>query len=175
LLVLVEGRSDRSAVRVAAERCGVDLERAGVEVLAMGGVTNLPRFLREHGRPGVALAGLYDAGEAGLVARSLERAGVAARGFFACDRDLEDELIRAVGPARVVELIEREGELGSLRTLQQMPFHRSRSLVEQLHRFIGCRSGRKDRYASLLVGDLAPDALPRPLTDLLTHASAASA
>jgi hypothetical protein len=172
LLVLVEGRSDLSAVVAAAERCGFDLVGAGVDVVAMGGVTNLPRFLRSSGPEARRLGGLYDAGEAALVARSLERAGVSADGFFRCDRDLEDELIRAVGPAGVVDLIEAEGELSSLRTLQQMPYHRDRPLADQLHRFIGTRSGRKDRYASVLVGALAPDRLPPPLTGLLSWASA---
>jgi hypothetical protein len=148
----------------------------------MGGITNVARFLAELATAdGVRLAGLCDAGEERLVARGLERAGLAsgpldraglaALGFFVCDRDLEDELLRALGPERVEAVIAREGELASLRNLQQMPFHRNRTTAEHLHRFLGTRSGRKQRYAPLLAGALDADELPAPLRDLLAFAS----
>ncbi len=170
-VVLVEGMSDSFAIAAAAPKCGVDLLGAGVQVVAMGGATNIGRFLQTYGPDGrnARLAGLCDVGEAPLFARSLERVGLTTEGFFVCDRDLESELIRALGSARVEAIIENEGELQSLRRLQQMPFHRRRSVEQHLHRFIGSRSGRKARYAQLLASALAVDEMPRPLVDLVAY------
>src|SRR4051794_8311094 len=107
-VVLVEGASDQNALEALAERRGHDLAAAGVSVAAMGGATNIRSFVERfgpHGR-GARLAGLCDAGEVGDFRRALEgaglgrnldRAGMEALGFFVCDADLEDELIRALG------------------------------------------------------------------------------
>jgi len=179
-VVLVEGLSDCLAIEAAALRCGRDLPAEGIEVVPMGGATNIGHFLEMFGPCGrnARLAGLCDLGEEALFARSLERAGLANRvdrdrmeslGFFVCTRDLEDELIRALGPQHVEAIIEREGELVSLRRLQQMPFHRNRATDEHLHRFMGVRSGRKYRYAPLLASALDVLAMPRPLLGLLAH------
>jgi hypothetical protein len=161
--VLVEGESDRLAIEAAAARCGVDLNGAGVDVVAIGGATNIGRFVSTY--DGVRLAALCDFGERRLFTRYFEH------GLFVCDRDLEDELIRALGVERVERVIESEGELQSLRILQQMPFHRDRTTSEHLHRFIGSRAGRKHRYATLLASALGPDELPAPLRDLLAYVS----
>jgi hypothetical protein len=179
-VVLVEGVSDCLAVAAAAARCGRNLRDEGVAVVPMGGATNLGRFLAHFGPSGsnVPVAGLCDLGEEEFVGRVLERAGLTSRadraamasiGFFVCERDLEDELIRALGTARVEAIIEREGELASLRKLQQMPFHRRHTIDEQIHRFMGVRSGRKYRYAPLLVDALDVGELPQPLQDVLSH------
>ena len=168
-VVLVEGLSDRFAVEAAARRLDRDLDQEGVAVVAMGGVTNLGHFLTRFGpcASRMRITGLCDLAEAAAVHRALDRASVPRDGFFVCERDLEDELIRALGAERVEAVIEEQGELASLRRLQQMPFHRGRPLTEQLHRFMGVRSGRKHRYAPLLVEALEPDDIPRPLRDLL--------
>jgi hypothetical protein len=173
-VVLVEGVSDQVAVETLARRRGRDLASEGVAVVPMGGATNIGEFLDRFGPHGedLRLAGLYDAGEEVHIRRALDAAGLgpvpdrarmAALGFHACDIDLEDELIRALGPDRVEQVIEAEGELGSLRILQKQPAQRGRSRVEHLHRFIGVRSGRKARYARLLVDALGPADVPRPL------------
>jgi len=97
--ILVEGTSDQLAVEALARRRGRDLEAEGVTVVAMGGYGNLPRLLERYGD--LRLAGLYDAGEERHVLRALgcsEREELERAGFFACTRDLEDELTRAVGP-----------------------------------------------------------------------------
>ena len=99
-------------------------------------------------------------------ARALRRRGhdvetrtdLAALGFFVCEDDLEDELIRALGTDAVIEVVAREGELGLLHTFQQQPAQRGRSLHDQLHRFFGTKSGRKVRLATAL----AARARPRP-------------
>jgi hypothetical protein len=179
-VILVEGLSDYFAVEAAALRSGRNLERERVAVVPMDGATNLGRFLAHFGPSGlsVRLAGLCDLAEAGFFSRTLARVGLTARadrvsmasaGFFVCVRDLEDELIRALGPRRVEAIVTQEGELGSLRRLQQMPFHRGRTVDEQLHRFMGVRSGRKYRYAPLLVEALDSVELPRPLHSLLAY------
>ena len=181
--MLVEGLSDGFAVEATARRLGHDLRAAGVGVVPMGGASNIGHFLEEYGPTGrnVPVAGLCDAGEVPSFVRSLVRVGLvaatddvdrgalAAHGFFVCERDLEDELVRAVGVDRVERVIEAEGELASLRQLQQMPFHRGRPPADQLHRFFGSHSGRKYRYAPLLVDVLEVDDLPRPLRALVEH------
>lgn len=171
-VMLVEGESDRCALETLAARTGRDLAADGVSVLAMGGATNLARHLTAYGPdgPDVRLGGLCDAGESALFSRVLARAGVDGAGFFVCHDDLEDELIRAVGPARVDVVIEREGELAALRRLQQQPAHRDRPVERQLRRFIGSHSGRKLRYAGLLVQELDLDRVPAPLAGALRFA-----
>jgi hypothetical protein len=177
-VVLVEGTSDQLAVEALADRFGRDLVAEGVIVVAMGGATNIGHFidLLAASRPGIRLAGLYDAGEGPAIRRGLARAGLApgptdadlaSLGFHACVADLEDELIRALGPDRVEALLDDEGELRSFRILQQQPAQQGRSRARQLRRFMGTRSGRKAHYASVLVGALDLAEVPSPLAGLL--------
>lgn len=175
-VVLVEGLSDCFAVRAIASTRGRLLGDEGIAVVPMGGATNIRRFLTIFGPQGrgVRVRALCDAAEAGSFARALAAAGVdgwvgsvRSDTLFVCDRDLEDELIRALGTGAVEDLIDRAGDLRSLRRLQQMPAHRDRSLEQHLHRFMGARSARKYRYAQLLAEALPADAVPRPLRDLV--------
>ena len=92
-----------------------------------------------------------------------------ALGFYVCAADLEEELIRALGTASVEQVIRAQGEIRSLRILQQQPAQRGHSPEQQLHRFIGTRSGRKSQYARLLVGALDLSQIPRPLDRVLAH------
>jgi hypothetical protein len=179
-VVLVEGRSDQVALEALAARRGRDLAAEGVAVVAMGGARNIRRFLALFGPAGldVRLAGLCDAGEEGDLRRGLEQAGLGsnlrradmeALGFYVCVDDLEDELIRCLGAAAVEQVVEGQGELGSFRTFQQQPAWQGRSRQAQLRRFIGTHSGRKARYARLLVDALDLAAVPRPLDRVLAH------
>jgi hypothetical protein len=179
-VVLVEGSSDQVALQALAARRGRDLAAPGIAVVPMGGARNIRRFLELFGPRGLAvrLAGLCDAGEEGDVRRGLEQAGLGANrsradmealGFYVCVADLEDELIRCLGAAGVEQVVEAQGELGSFRTFQQQPAWRARSSQEQLRRFIGTHSGRKVRYARLLVDALDPASVPRPLDRVLAH------
>ena len=95
-VVLVEGESDKCAVETLAARLGRDLAGDGVEVLAMGGATNIGHFVRGLGSE-VQLLGLYDAGEQRIFQRALGEDDLERIGFFECNADLEDELIRALG------------------------------------------------------------------------------
>jgi hypothetical protein len=178
-VVLVEGLSDQAAVEALARRRGRDLAADGVFVLPMGGATNVGHFLAWFGPRGrgVRLAGLCDQAEepdfrsglerAGL-GSGLDRAGLARLGFFVCVADLEDELIRALGPGRVEELLEAEGELGSFRIFARQPAQRRRPRTQQLHRFLGTRSGRKIHFGRILAEALDPDRVRAPLDQVLS-------
>ena len=166
-VILVEGTSDRKAVEALARRRGRDLDAEGVAVVPMGGYGNLPRFLGEH--RGARIAGLYDAGEEQHFLRALgcaDRAELEHAGFYACTRDLEDELTRAVGPDGMERVLDEQGELRSFRTYQKQPAHRDRTLEEQLHGFMW---NRKQRYAVVLVEALVLTTIPRPLDRVLAH------
>ena len=89
---------------------------------------------------GHRVTGLFDRPEGAYVHATLARLG-RTEPFFACDRDLEDELIRALGPARVLAVIDAAGDRGSWQTLQHQPFHRDRPDTEVLRRFMGTTSG----------------------------------
>jgi hypothetical protein len=145
---------------------------------------------------GARLAGLCDADEAHFVWRGLAAAGVGAAGvgavgvgaaglggsgfgasgsraelarlgFFVCVEDLEDELIRAAGPARVTEVFAAHGDLGAFRTIQRQPAWRGRDEAAQLRRFLGAGARRKLRYARLLTEVIDLDRVPQPLAGLL--------
>jgi hypothetical protein len=166
-VVLVEGTSDQLALEALARRLGRDLQAEGAAIVPMGGYGNLPRVLGRY--RGVRLAGLYDAGEERHFLRALgchDRAELERVGFFACTRDLEDELTRAVGPDGIERVLAEQGELRAFRTYQKQPAHRSRTLDEQLHGFMW---NRKQRYAVLLVEALDLEHVPRPLDRVLAH------
>lgn len=148
--------------------------------MPIGGAQAIGRFLERFGPggAGLALAGLCDAGEERDFKRGLERAGLGADltrvdmeriGFFVCDVDLEDELIRALGAAGVLEIVAAEGDLRSFRTLQKQPAWVGRPVAEQLRRFMGSGGSRKIRYGRLLVDALDLDRVPRPLDGVLAH------
>ena len=179
-VVLVEGVSDQVALEALAARCGRRLDREGVAVVPVGGAQAIGRFLTRFGPHGsnTRLAGLCDAGEEDVLRRSLERAGfgagltrdeMARLGFHICVEDLEDELIRALGPASVESVLESHGDLRSFRTFQKQPAWRGRRIEGQLRRFMGSADSRKIRYARLLVDALDPDRVPTPLDGVLAH------
>jgi hypothetical protein len=177
-VVLVEGISDRVALLTLAQRRGRDLSSEGIEVVAMGGITNTRAYASRFGPHGlgVPLAGLYDAADEPKLWRGLEAAGLGASlevrgpsglGFYKCSADLEDELIRALGVDAVEAAIEAAGELRSLQRLAGMPAQRGWTREAVLRRFLGSRSGRKARYAALLVAAMDPARVPEPLAALL--------
>ena len=166
-VVLVEGESDQVALQTLARRLGRDLDAEGIAIVPMGGAKNIGHFLERF--RGSVVAGMCDAGEAGGFHRALQRAGMDGVAVYVCDTDLEDELIHALGVDGVERVIAAEGELASLRTLQQMPAQRGRTVHQHLRRFIGSRSGRKLRYARAFVEALDLDALPRPLEAVLAQ------
>jgi predicted ATP-dependent endonuclease of OLD family len=165
--VLVEGTSDRRAVEALARRRGRDLDAEGIAVVPMDGYGNLPRVLAEYGH--LRLAGLYDVGEERHFLRALrceDRGELERNGFYACTRDLEDELTRAMGPEGMERVLAEQDELRAFRTYQKQPAHRAESLEEQLHGFMW---NRKQKYAVLLVEALDLDRVPRPLDRVLAR------
>jgi len=177
-VILVEGESDKAALEAAAGVFGFDL--SSTSILVMNGATNAVRLLAETVPRGVRVAGLYDVGEEAHIVRALSEAGLTEGldstalerlGFFECDHDLEAELIRALGAARVINVIEAQGEdLRRFRSLQQMPEWRGRRVEDQLRRWFGSGSHRKVRYAALLVRAMAAVEVPRPLRQVLEYA-----
>ena len=167
-VLFVEGPSDCIAIEVLATRLGRDLGAEGVTVVPMGGATSVGRFVAAYGpagrNPRRRLAGLCDVNEELYFWRALQTDAV-----FVCSRDLEDELIRSLGEDATEAIIEAAGELPSLRKLQQMPFHRGRPRQDHLRRFIGVRSGRKERYARLLGESVELDRIPAPLAGVLAY------
>jgi hypothetical protein len=119
VVVLLEGHSDAVAVRVLCRRAGLPVESDALVLRDMHGVTNVGRHLREI-EPGDRVLGLCDFAERRFVARALRAGGRTVEsdddlprwGFEVCDRDLEDELVRALGPERVLEVLRDLGELG---------------------------------------------------------------
>ncbi len=182
----MEGVSDQVALEVLARRRQMDLTAAGVTVVAMHGITNIGHFLARFRAvdPELRITGLYDEAEERFVLRGLEQVGLVnpaagvedrawleSLGFFGCSADLEDELIRALGPEAVECLVAAQGQLRSFRTLQKQPALRDRSLHDQLRRLMGGRSGGKERYAALMAEAVDPEQVPRPLARVLACAS----
>jgi hypothetical protein len=177
-VVLVEGVSDRVALETLAARRERDLDAEGVSIVPVGGAQAIRRFVDHYGRRDVLLVGLYDVGEERDVARGLERAGLGAEltradlerlGFFVCDADLEDELIRALGADAVEQIVDEHGDLRPFRTLQKQAAWHGRPKEHQLRRFMGSGGRRKIRYAQYLVEALDLDRMPRPLDRVLAR------
>jgi hypothetical protein len=180
-VVLVEGISDQIAVEALAGLQARDLAREGVVVVPIGGARSVAKFLARFGPAGAGLrvGGLCDAAEERHFRRELARAGYAPpetrgdlerEGFFVCDRDLEDELIRAVGPDAIEAILAQEGDLAAFRTLQHQAAWRDAGFVDQFRRFLGAGARRKLRYAGRFVRALDLDRQPRPLREVLSRA-----
>jgi hypothetical protein len=180
VVVLVEGHSDAVALRVLCHRAGLDgLDGADgddgrLRIVDMHGVTNVARQL---GRldDGVTVLGLCDSAERRFVARALRRRGLPVAsdddlsrwGFEVCDRDLEDELVRALGPDRVLAVLDDLGERDRFLAFQRQPQWRGRDVHDQLRRFAGTHSGRKALLAERLATALEPGTVPAPLARLV--------
>lgn len=167
-LILVEGVSDQVAVETVAARHGRRLGDEGVVVVPVGGFHAVAGFLREYGPGGreLDIAGVCDADAAPTILRAIGAADddLATLGWGVCHRDLEEELIRAAGTEAMIEVIEAEGELRSLRTLQRQAAWRDQPTEAQLHRFLRSKARRGTRYAAFLVDVIDLDRMPSALT-----------
>lgn len=179
-VVIVEGVSDQVALESLAQRRARNLAADGISIVPIKGAHSIGTFLDLFGPRGlnVRLAGLCDAREEGYFQGALERAGLGSNlaradmerlGFFVCDADLEDELIRALGAATVEKVVDAQGDLRSFRSFQRQPAQQGRTIEQHLRRFMGTHSGRKAHYARALVGALDLTHVPRPLDGLLAH------
>jgi hypothetical protein len=178
-VVLVEGDSDRLAIEAVAVRLGHDLAASGAIVVSMHGITNLHHHLARLAAHPVRrrIVGLFDVGEIAYVRHAVDGAGLgavdadlASIGFYACEPDLEGELIRALGSARVEELLAEHGELARFRTFQHQPAQRARPVEAQLRRFMGTHSGRKARFAPIFVDALEASSIPVAFSALISAA-----
>jgi hypothetical protein len=160
-VILVEGITDRLALESVAARLGLDL--GGAEIIPIGGAQAVRRAAAEY--DGEHVVGMCDAGEERFFRRVL---GDAA---FVCHKDIEDELLRAVGVPRVEELLAAQGELTTFRNFQNQPAWRGRSAAEGLPRWLQSADQRRFRYLPLLVELLKPDEIPAPLAGVLAAAT----
>src|SRR5262245_15210060 len=158
-VVLVEGITDRLALEAGAARLGLAL--GGVEIVPIGGAQAIRRAAAEH--DGERVVGLCDAGEERYFRRVLGDA------TYVCDRDIEDELIRAVGVERVQDVVADQGELETFRSFQNQVFWRDKPVERQLRRWLQ-NGGRYLRYPPLLIEAMEPEQIPAPLAGVLTAA-----
>lgn len=142
------------------------LDLTDVEIVPMGGATSIRTFLTRYRDAGARVGALVDEREA----RVFARAGLDEADSFVCRADLEDELIRALGADAVIGVIEAAGDGASWERMRKQPAQRDRLVEQQLRRFLGTRSGRKERYATLLVEALDPANVPAPLVAVLRWA-----
>jgi hypothetical protein len=178
-VILVEGASDRAAIETLARRRGRDLEAEGVAVIAMAGATNASTFLDLLGPAGydVQLVGLCDEREERTIRYAAEQAGLGSLDgadleqlrLFVCVRDLEDELIRALGMDAMLGIITSQGQLGRFRSFQNQPAQIRKTIEDQIWRWLG---NHKIRYAPLMVEALAPDRVPAPIEGVLAEVRA---
>jgi hypothetical protein len=159
VVILVEGITDRIALEAAARRLGLDLAADGVEIVPIGGAQAVRRVAAEY--TDVRLAGMCDAGEERYFRRVLGEA------VFVCRVDLEDELIRALGPERVEAVLAAQGDLETFRNFQNQPVWRGRPVESQLRRWLQASDNRGKRYPPLLLVALDPVEIPPPLAGVL--------
>jgi hypothetical protein len=155
-VVLVEGVTDRIALDAVAQRLALDLD--DVEIVPIGGAQAIRRASALYQDEQVV--GLCDAGEERWFRRVLGDA------TFVCVKDLEDEMIRALGPERVQEVVAAQDELDTFRSFQNQLFWRGRPVEMQLRRWLQ-NGGRQHRYPPLLVEAMEPDEIPTPLAGVL--------
>jgi hypothetical protein len=181
--VIVEGTTDQLALTLAARRLGRDLEAEGITVMPIGGAHAINGFLTEllGKNPEVRIAGLCDEGEEDVFRAALERAGYGSNlsrsdlerlGFFTCNVDLEDELIRAAGTSAFAILTEAAGDARAWYTFQRQPAWQGHDTHQQFRRFVRSVSERNVRYIRAIVEMLEPSRLPRPLRLLLAYVTA---
>jgi hypothetical protein len=158
-VILVEGVTDRIALEAVAVKLGLDLTAGRIEIVPIGGAQAVRRAYAE--REGERVVGLCDAREERYFRRVLGDA------TFVCVENLEDELIRALGPDRVEKVVAAQGDLETFRGFQNQPHWRGRPLQSQLRRWFHAADNRAKRYPPLLIAALAPDEIPAPLAGAL--------
>ena len=161
-VILVDGITDRIALEAVAAKLGRDLAAEGVEVVPIGGAQAIRRAFAEH--HGERVVGLCDAGEERWFRRVL------GAETYVCVEDMEDELIRSLGPSGVEEVIAAQGELETFRNFQNQLAWRGRPVELQLHRWLRSAHRRNKRYPPLLIAALEPEQIPRPLAGVLAAA-----
>lgn len=180
--VLLEGASDVVAVQVLRGARGVAPEDEPCRLVPMDGATNIRRHLNvavaQADRPRVV--GLCDEREAPFFVRALnahraalgiEREVTLPRlpelGFQVCRRDLEDELMRALGVDGTLAVFEELGLLEAFEAFTRQVAWQGRPMWDQLRRFGTTTSGRKELFAGAFAAAVGVEATPAPLAALL--------
>lgn len=141
----LEGQSDKAALDALAKRRGRNLHDEGITTIAIGGATKIRGFLDFLGPLGlnVKLAGLCDIGEErhfrralqrGRFGSNLSRSDMERLGFYICEADLEDELIRSLGVRAILEVMEAQSDLGRFRIFRRQPEWHEQSSEAQVRR-----------------------------------------
>ncbi len=162
-VILVEGITDRIALEAVAAKLGRDLPAEGVEIVPIGGAQAIGRASARY--EGERVVGLCDAAEERWFRRVLGDA------TYVCVEDIEDELIRALGPGGVEKVIVAQGELETFRNFQNQVAWRGRPVDAQLHRWLRAAHRRNKRYPPLLIEALEAQRIPRPLVGVLAAAA----
>lgn len=175
-VIFVEGASDYLALHAAAEILGVDIDARGVAVLTLQGAGLLGTYLSLLGPTGLDLdlRGLCDLDaeiewRARLTAAGIvvtDRTTMNARGFFVCDVDLEDEIVRAHGDTAAEAIIAQHGATARFAAFASQPANRALSRTEQL---TGFARRSKTRWAPRLVAALSSAAMPTPIKEVLAN------
>jgi AAA domain, putative AbiEii toxin, Type IV TA system len=175
-VVLVEGITDYQAVRLIATKLGRNLDAEGVAVLPLDGGGTLKVYLELLGPDGLDLdlAGLCDAdyeqdwrsklAGAGLTVTT--RQEMEAAGFFVADRDLEDELVAALGTTNTQVVISNDGAAGDFQQFANSAGQQGEPLAEQLRAFV---QKKKTRWTPQLAAAIAPASIPPSIAALLAH------
>lgn len=188
--VLLEGTSDVAAIRALRAVRGVRPDDETCLLVDMGGATNIRRHLAAAAvaDPRPRVIGLCDEREAPFFVRALaahgngdpDRPTTAAplkadlsvsalphHGFHVCRRDLEDELMRALGvDGTLAVLADLELDATFTAFTRQLAWQ-GRPVMDQLRRFCGTTSGRKELLAGAMASALDELTCPAPLTALL--------
>ena len=172
-VVLVEGFSDLLAVRVLAEKLGIDLDASGVSVISLEGADLIPHYLKLLGPPGldVNLRGLCDADREQRWLTHLARAGLPVTdvasmeqaGFSVCRPDLDTELTSALTETEIDAVIDGDGALSTFQAFAMEPAYLDMSPIEQRLAFL---KKNKIRWAPLLADATAADAVSQPIRNL---------
>ena len=180
--VLVEGASDVAAVRALRAARGITPEDEPCILVDMGGATNIRRHLElaSEQHPPPRVVGMCDEREAHYVVRALEAHRHALGltltptletlpelGFQVCRRDLEDELLRALGVDGTRAVLDRLGLGSAFEAFTRQLAWQGRPVLDQLRRFGTTTSGRKELLAGALAAAVDIDSTPPPLAALL--------
>ncbi|MFC7486668.1 hypothetical protein ACOCJ7_10555 [Knoellia sp. CPCC 206453] len=187
--VLLEGASDVAAVRALRARSGVEPDAEPSILVDMGGATNIRRHLAAAAEmdPRPRVIGLCDEKEAPYFVRALTAYGNVVRapagpvravapsvstlpdfGFQVCRRDLEDELMRALGVEGTLAVLADLDLDATFAAFTRQLAWQGRPVLDQLRRFVGTTSGRKELLAGALAAALDESATPAPLAALLS-------
>ncbi|MFC7491598.1 MULTISPECIES: hypothetical protein [unclassified Knoellia] len=186
--VLLEGTSDVAAVRSLRAARGVQPDDEPCRLVDMGGATNVRRHLAAAAEsdPLPRVLGLCDEQEAPYFVRALTAYRTVVRvpsgpgptaqpsvatlpdfGFQVCRRDLEDELMRALGVDGTLAVLADLDLDATFAAFTRQLAWQGRPIMDQLRRFVGTTSGRKELLAGAMAAALAEDDCPPPLTALL--------